>query len=260
MEPTVTVLASGLNLLSFQGVTVFQDAIIVATVEGDLVRVAPDGTLVTWVNVERYGIPAGIVGLQESVIVALSAQELGHSLVQVTKQSEVSSLADLSDFAGDFGAPFAVAASEGYYPFYLVAVSTDVLGSAGLIVRVTRSGRTTVLTPLDSTSFGIGIGEDYIIATQENGQVLRIAFTGETKAIADLQQADLGAPLDITRLGDRWMTVTTAGWLVALKPNGMLSPIINIAEMGEGLPTTLTTLGNQLIVATQAGKLLRIEV
>jgi len=258
MTTTVTVLASGLKLLSFQGLTTFRGEIVVATLQADLVYVAPDGTLTTWVNVARYGIPTGIVGLKETLIVALSAQESGHFLIQVTSQGEILPLADLSVLAGEFGAPFAVAAHEGYYPYYMVAISTDVVGSAGLIVRVTRSGRTTVLATLANTPFGVGIAEDYVIATQENGQVLRITFTGETSIIANLEQAQLGNPLDITHLKEDWIITTTTGWLVALKPDGTLSPVINILETGNGFPTTLTTFGDQLVVATQTGNLLRV--
>ncbi len=260
MTPTVTVLASGLKLLSFQGVTTFEDTIVVATVDADLVRVASDGTLETWVNVGGYGVPSGIVGSKDAIAVALSAQELGHALIQVTKQGKLSTLADLSVLAGEFGAPFAVAAHEGYYPYYLVAISTDVVGSAGLIAQVTRLGKTRVLATLPKTSFGIGIGENYAIATQDNGQVLKISFTGEIRAIANLEPARLGIPLDITRLQDDWIMTTTTGWLVALKPDGTLLPTINIAEFGYGLPTTLTTFNDQLVVATQAGNLLRVDV
>ena len=260
MEPTVSILASGLKLLSFQGVTTFQDEIVVATVEGDLVHVAPDGTLTTWVNVARYGIPTGIVGLKDVIVVALSAQEAGHFLIQVTKQGKLLPLTDLSILAGGFGAPFAVAAHDGYYPYYMVAISTDVVGSGGVIARVTPSGRTTVLATLANTSFGVGIGEDYVIATQEKGQVVKISSTGKVRAIATLDQASLGFPLDITRLAEDWIITTTAGWLVALKPDETLSPVINIAEIGNGSPTTLTTFEHQLVVATQTGNLLRVVV
>ncbi len=259
MKPTVSILASGLKLLSFQGVTTFQDEIVVATVEGDLIRVAPDGTLTTWVNVARYGIPTGIVGLRDRIIVALSAQE-SHFLMQVTQQGKLLPLADLSILAGEFGAPLAVAAYEGYYPYYMVAISTDVVGSAGLIAKVTSSGRTTVLATLANTSFGVGIGEDYVIATQEKGQVVKISFAGKARAIVTLDQTSLGFPLDITRLAEEWIITTTTGWLVALKPDDTLSPLIDTSEMGYGSPTTLTTFENQLVVATQTGNLLQVVV
>jgi hypothetical protein len=260
MKPVITVLASGLKLLSFQGVTTFQEAIWVATVEGDLVRVTSDGGLTTWVNVAGYGIPTGIVGLKDAMLVALSAQESGHFLIQVTAQGRMSILADLSDLAGEFGAPFAVAAYDGYYPYYLVAISTDVVGSAGLIVRVSHSGRTSILTTLAKSPFGVGLGDGYAIATQDNGQILSIAGTGKMRAIADLEQAHLGIPLDLTPLGEDWITTTTTGWLVALKPDGTLSPLVNIAKAGVGLPTTLTTFKGQLVVATQTGNILQVEV
>ncbi|MBE9012886.1 hypothetical protein IQ250_22045 [Pseudanabaenaceae cyanobacterium LEGE 13415] len=253
----VSLLASGLKLLAFQGVTTFQDSIVVATVEADLVRVAADGTLTPWINVARYGIPTGIVGLKDSIAVALSGQESGHFLLQVTQQGRVSPLADLSDLAGEFGAPFAVAVHEGHYPYYLVAVSTDVVGSKGLIARVTRSGKVTVLADLDKTAFGIGIGEDCAIATQDNGQIVKIDFNGGKSAIANLQ-SPFGAPLDITRLNEDWIMTTNTGWIVALKSDNTIVPLINLTEIGKGSPTTLTPFKNDVVVATQAGNLLRV--
>lgn len=253
----VSQLASGLNLLAFQGVTVFQGSIIVATVEADLVRVASDGTLTPWITVERYGIPTGIVGLKETIAIALSGQESGHFLLQVTEQGKISPLADLTDLAGEFGAPFAVTAHDGYYPYYLVAISTDVIGSKGLIAKVTRSGKIAVLADLEKTAFGIGLGEDYAIATQDDGQIFKIDFSGEKSAIATLE-SPFGAPLDITRLNEDWIMTTSTGWLVALKPDRTIIPVINLAEMGSGSPTTLTTFKDQLVVATQTGNLLRV--
>jgi len=256
---TVTVLASGLKLLSFQGVTVYRGAIVVATVEGDLVQVAADGTLTTWVNVTRYGIPTGIVGSKEGVVVALSAQESGHFLLLVSPQGKISILADLSMLAGEFGAPFGVDVREGYYPSYLVAISTDVVSSGGLIAQVTRSGKVNVLATVPETPFGVSVTDDSAIATQENGQIVKIDFTGKVEAIANTAEAELGSPLDITRFQDYWMLTTTLGWLVALKPDGNLSPLANITEAGFGKPTTLTTFTGKAIVATQTGNLLQVE-
>jgi hypothetical protein len=258
MTPTVTVLAAGLNLLSFQGVTRFQGAIVVATVEGDLIRVSADGTLSPWVNVTRYGIPTGIVGSKEGVAVALSAQESGHFLLWVNAQGKMSVLADLSPLAGEFGAPFGVDIHAGYYPYFLVAISTDVVGSGGAIAQVSRSGLVNTLAVLPETPFGVGAGADYAIATQEHGQIVSIESTGAVRAIATLP-AELGAPLDITRWQQDWVMTTTTGWLVALQPDNNLAPLINLTEAGMGLPTTLTTFNQSLIVATQSGTLLQVK-
>lgn len=260
MTPTVTVLASGLKLLSFQGVTTFRGAIVVATVEGDLVRIAPDDAVTTWVNVTQYGIPTGIASFKDGVVVALSAQESGHFLLLVTPQGKMSILADLSILAGEFGAPFGVDVRDGYYPSFLVAISTDVVASGGLIAQVSRSGRVNVLATLPESAFGVGAAEDYTIATQENGAIVKIDFAGKVDAIANIAQAELGAPLDITRFRDDWIVTTTLGWLVALKPDRSLSPLINITEAGMGKPTTLTSFNGKPLVATSTGNLLQIEV
>jgi hypothetical protein len=261
MEPTATVLASGLKLLSFQGVTTFQGRVVVATIEADLIWVAPDGSLTPWVNLARYGIPTGIFGLNDRIAVALSAQESGHFLMQVTEQGKISRLADLSELVGEFGAPFAVTAQDGRYPYYLVAVSTNVSGSSGLIAQVMSSGRISILARLANSPFGVGMTDRYALATQENGQILRISFaTGAVRPIADLVQADLGSPLDLTPLGQDWITTTTTGWLVALKPDNRLLPLLNTTELNVGAPTTLTSFAGDLIVATQNGNLLRVAL
>lgn len=258
MTPTVTVLASGLKLLSFQGVTRFQGEIVVATIEGDLIRVSADGILTPWVNVTRYGIPTGIVGSKEGVAVALSAQESGHFLLWVNAQGKMTVLADLSSLAGEFGAPFGVDIHEGYYPYFLVAISTDVVGSGGAIAQVSRSGQVNTLAVLPETPFGVGAGLDYAIATQEHGQIMRIESTGEIRAIANLPTT-LGSPLAITRWQQDWVMTTTTGWLVALQPDNSLVPLLNLAEAGMGIPTTLTPFNQSLVVATQSGNLLQVK-
>lgn len=260
MKPQVTVLASGLKLLSFQGVTTFQDTIIVATVEADLVRVASDGTLTPWVNLDKYGIPTGLVGMENSIVVAVSAQESGHFLIRVTDRGKITPIADLSNLVGEFGAPFAIAARTGYYPYYLIAISTDVSGSAGIITKVTPAGRTSVLATLTNTPFGVGIGEDYAIVTQENGEILKLTFDGASQTIANLEREQFGIPLDLTRWREDWMMTTSSGWLVALKPDGTLEPALDLGALGWGLPTTLTTFNDRLAIATQTGNLLQLEL
>jgi hypothetical protein len=259
MAPTITVLTSGLKLLSFQGITTYCGKIMVATIEGDLVRIEPDGKAVLWVNVARYGIPTGIVGWKDTLVVALSAQETGHFLIQATPQGKLSVLADLSALAGEFGAPFSVAAYDGYYPYYLVAISTDVVGSAGLIAKVTRSGNVSVLATLPKSPFGVEIGPDYAIASQEDGHLLKIDSTGSVSVIGNLAPTQLGSPLDLTRFESTWMMTTTTGWLAALSDDGTLTPRLNLVETGVGAPTTLTTINSSLVVATQTGNLVKIE-
>lgn len=260
MTPTVTVLATGLKLLSFQGVTCYRGAIVVATVEGDLLRVSPDGTVTPWVNVSRYGIPTGIVGSQDGVAVALSAQESGHFLLWVNAQGKQSILADLSALAGEFGAPFGVDRHAGYYPYFLVAISTDVVRSGGVIAQVSASGRVQVLATLPATPFGIATEANTAIATQETGELVTLGADGTVRAIANLTTANLGAPLDITHWSPHWIITTTTGWLVALQPDHQLVPLINLATAGFGNPTTLTQCASSVIVATQSGTLLQVKL
>lgn len=245
-------------MLTFQGITVSNGLLIVATLEGDLLKIGLDGTVTKWVNLSRYGIPAGIVNVQGTIAVTLSAQESGHFLMQVTPQGNTTLVADLSTLAGEFGAPFGIAARSGYYPYYWVAVVTDVLRTGGLIVRVTSSGKISKWVKLASSPFGIAAKDDRLFVTQEDGTILQISQAGQVRTIVNLSEAGLGIPLAIAASQDNCLVTTNKGLLVQIAPDDGLSTVVDISEAGFGLPTTLTTLDDSYIVATSAGNLLQI--
>ena len=259
MELKVSIIASGLKLLNFQGVTVSNDEFVVATLDGDLLRISLDGTLTRWVNLFRYGIPTGVVNIGGTIGVAVSAQESGYFLMQVTPEGKISSIADLSPFVGAFGEPLGIAARVGYYPYYLVAISTDVVSSAGLVVRVTPSGRVSQLAQLASSPFGIAASADRVIVTQEDGNLLQISPAGKVSAIANLVQAGFGIPLGVTLDRDNCIVTTNMGWLVQVSPDRM-SQVVNFLEAGLGNPTTIATGSISYIVATTTGNLVRVSL
>ncbi len=263
MPPRLSLITSGLKMMTFHEVAVSDGQLIVATLEGDLLKISLDGTVTKWVNLVRYGIPAGVVNMQGTIAVTLSAQESGHFLMQVSPEGKITETADLSQLAGEFGAPFGIAAHGGYYPYYLVAIVTDVTGSGGLIVRVTPSGKVSQLVQLPSSPFSIAAAGDRIFVTQEDGNILQISLTGQVEPIANLIEAGLGIPLAITNsIPDSQGTclvTTSMGWLVQILSDGALSPLVNIQEAGFGLPTTLTAINDSYIVATITGNLLRVD-
>jgi hypothetical protein len=60
MELNISMITTGLNILSFQGVTFSNGDCVVSTLDGDLLRVSLDGAIAKWVNLARFGIPAGV--------------------------------------------------------------------------------------------------------------------------------------------------------------------------------------------------------
>ncbi|MGV0026688.1 hypothetical protein [Phormidesmis priestleyi] len=245
-------------MLTFQGITVSNGLLIVATLEGDLLKIGLDGTVTKWVNLSRSGIPAGLVNVQGTIVVTLSAQESGHFLMQVTPEGKVTLVADLSMLAGEFGAPFGIAAHSGYYPYYWVAVVTDVVRTGGLIARVTPSGKISELVKLPSSPFGIAAKDDRLFVTQEDGTLLQISQAGQVRTIVNLSEAGLGIPLAIAESQNNCLVTTDRGLLVKLAPDGRLLTVVNVLEAGFGLPTTLTALNDSYVAATTLGNLLRI--
>ena len=260
MELNVSIIASGLKLLNFQGITVSNDEFVVATLEGDLLRIGLDGTLTRWVNLFDYGIPTGVVNIDGTIGVAVSAQESGYFLIQVTPEGKISSIADLSPFVGPFGEPLGIAARLGYYPYYLVAISTDVVSSVGIVVRVTPSGRVSQLASLLSSPFGIAASADRVIVTQEDGNLLQISPAGKLSAIANLVQAGFGIPLGVALDGDSCIVTTNLGWLIRVNPDGTESPLVNFLDAGLGNPTTIVASDRSYIVATTTGNLVRVTL
>ncbi len=266
MTPTVSTIVSGLKLLTFQGITVTGVNLVVATVEGEILRIDADNKVTNWVNIFDFGIPTGIVNYNDGVVVALSGQESGHFLMQVTRQGQVSLIAELSQVVGEFGAPFGVAVHKNYDPYYIVAASTDVIGSAGVVARVSPAGQVRVLARLPSSCFGI-VGNypnieskgDRIVVTQEDGRLLEVALSGEVTEIVNLNEVGLGSPLGIACNEDSLAVTTSTGWLVLIDSQGKSLPLINLVDAGMGEPTTITSLDDDWVVATKAGDLLRIS-
>ncbi len=229
---------------------------MVATLDGDLVQISSDGAIALLANVSRFGVPTGITSNGEAIEVVLSAQESGHFLVRVVAANKMSVVADLSQLAGEFGAPFGIAAHDGYYPYYLVTISTDVVGSGGLVARVSASGKVSELARLSSTPFGIVAISDGAIATLEDGQVVKISTAGEVLTIANLVEADLGIPLGITCEQNHYLVTTAKGWLVQIETDGTLTPVINILAEKFGPPTAITCFQDRRIMLTSTGNLL----
>lgn len=260
MQLTISQLVSGLKLQSFQGITVSRGAIVMATIEGDLLRISEDGTITPWVNVANYGIPTGIASLGDEVGVLLSGQESGHFLLQVATTGEIKMLADLSQYAGEFGAPFGLAVRSGDDLNYWVAISTDVVGSGGAVVQVTTTGQVNPFVRLPSSPFGIVVNADRtIVVTQENGKLLGISDLGKITPMADLISSGFGMPLAIVAMGADYLVTTTTGLVVQVRATGMMKALMNTTKAGFGQPNAITQFESDWIVATGTGRILRLS-
>ncbi len=270
MALSPSLLAADLPLLSFQGVTLDRGEIILATIEADLLRICPNGTVKRWVNVSRYGIPTGIANLNGAIAVAISAQESGHFLLTVSPSGEIKTIADLSEAAGEFGAPFAVSLHQGHYPYYLVSICTDVLRSGSTILKVTPSGKVTTLATLSASAFGLVDAGSGVLVTQDDGMIRQITAAGQVIEIVDVAEAGYGVPFGIAHYQGGYAITTNTDWVLQLaiapltqstpaSPEYTLSPLCNCQEAGFPLPTALVAIGDRLIVATGKGNLLRID-
>ena len=263
MEPKISIITTGLKILSFQGITVSNGDIVVSTLDGDLLRISSKvakeeslWSIAKWANVYNFGIPTGVADIHGTIVVAVSALESGDFLMRVTQSGDVSSIADLSTVTGEFGAPFGVAVHLSYY--CMVAISTDVIASRGLVIRVNPQGKISEVAKLSSSPLGIAANQDGFAVTQEDGQLLQISVSGKIKAIANLDSAGLGKPLGVIYDQDNCIVATNAGFLVKVFPDGRLEKLINLVEAGFGYPTNITTIGNSYIVATSWGDLLQV--
>lgn len=260
MSLLISSLATGLNLLTFQGITSDEKNIFVTTIEADILKIALDGSITPWVNLSRYGIPTGITKLNQMIIVVLSAQETGHYLLQVSPSGKIDIIADLSDLVGEFGSPFGITARNSYYPYYFIAISTDVVSSNGLVARVTTTGKVSIVAKLPVTPFDIVHIDDHLIVTREDGYLSIINLDGKVTDWVDLKGQNFGNPFGITAVDERIFVTTTTGFVLTVTPDGSIVPLVNIAEIGWGFPTSVTTVEDRAIVATSTGTILAITI
>lgn len=270
MALSPSLLAADLPLLSFQGVTLDRGEIILATIEADLLRICPDGMVKRWVNVARYGIPTGITNLNGEIAVAISAQESGHFLLTVSPTGEIKTIADLSQAAGEFGAPFAVTCHQGHYPYYVVSICPDVLRSGSVILKVAPSGKVTPLATLPASAFGLVDTGTGVLVTQDDGTIRQITPSGKVIDLINVAEAGFGVPFGIAKYQGGYAITTNTDWVLEVaiaqsptptpaSPEVTLTPLCNCQEAGFPLPTSLVAIDDRLIVATGKGNLLRID-
>lgn len=257
----ISIVAEKLNIYTLQRVAVRQNQIVVPTLDGQLLSVTAQGasTILADLLKAELGIPFGIVDQGDDVIVTVSNYTPDHYLVRVKPDGQVSTIANLSQLCGEFGAPFGVAV---YQNQYWVTLSPDVAASKGQLLSISPTGKITPIAVLNSFGipFGITVWNGAAVIAQSYGQLVQVSPTGITKTIVDLQALKFGIPFDVAVWQNQLVATTNTGQVVRIDAAGTVTTIADLAQEKRGIPAGIAVSGNDLIVTTNSGFLIRITV
>ncbi len=254
----IAVIAQKLNIYTLQSVAVSKGNVIVPTLDGQLLKITPDGKSASIVNLvqSELGVPFGVIDQDQDLIVTVSGYLPQHYLLRIKPDGKVETIADLTQRSGFYGAPFGVTVDRGDY---LVTISTDVIESSSELIRVSPDGKISPianLTPFGNP-FGLVVQNQSIVVAQSYGQLVRIE-KGKAKAIVDLKALGFGIPFDVTIWRNQLTATTNSGLVVQVDATGKVSTIVDLAKKYQ-IPSGITTLGNDLVVTTNGGFVLRIS-
>ena len=256
----ITVLAQKLNIYTLQSVAVSQGNVVVPTLDGQLLKIAPDGTRTSIANLlkSELGVPFAIIDQDQDLIVTASSYLSQHYLVRVKPDGKVETIVDLSQRSGFYGAPMGVAIDQGDY---LVTLSTDVINSTSELVRVSPAGKIRSIAKLTQfgNSFGLIVQNQSLVVAQSYGQLIRVSMNGEVSTIADLNALGFGIPFNVAVWRDRLVATTNSGLIVQVDADGKVSTIADLAKAKYQIPSGIVALGEDLIVTTNGGFLLKIS-
>ncbi len=259
--PQIVTIAQGLNIYTLQGVAIGKQAMIVPTLDGQLLQVSLKGKVTVLVDLLKaeVGIPFGITETNGDFVVTVSGYLPVHYLVRVKANGALTTIADLSQSSGFYGAPFGVAAYNGEY---IVTVSTDVVDSTSALLRVSATGKVGAIANL--SEFGIPFGviatQRGFVVAQQNGQLLQISPGGKVSVMVDLLKSGFGIPFNLAARKDDLVVTTNAGLIVRVNPQGVPSTLVNLLKARLGIPSGIVVSNGNLIVTTNAGYLLQINL
>lgn len=258
---TLSVIAQKLNIYTPQNIAVSQDNLIVPLLDGQLLRVTPQGMSSTIANLLKadLGVPFGMTAQESDLIVTTSDFLPRHHLIRVKLDGKVETIADLSARSGEYGAPFGVVVYQGDY---LVTLSTDVTESTSELLRVSRKGEIKTIATLTQykNPFGLVVQGDSVVVAQSSGHLVRVNEKGEVKAIVDLKESGFGLPFNVAIWRDQIVATTNAGLVVAVDQAGKVSTIADVAKAKYQIPSGIVAFEKDLIVTTNGGFLLRVVV
>jgi hypothetical protein len=254
----ISAIAKGLTLNTLQGLMIHNQAVIVPTLKGKLLRISLAGNQEQIVDFTQsgMGIPFGIAVDGKDLVVTLSDFMPLHFLVRVKPDGTVVKITDLNYASGDSGAPFGVASYQGEF---FVSHSRDVLEDEGQLLQVQATGGITQFVELEGgIPFGIATqGQSFVVAMSK-GKLLRVSMKGEVSTIADLQEKEFGVPFQVAVQGQEVFVTTNSGWVVKVNEKGGVRAIANIVEAKYGIPGGIAIVGREAIVGTNSGFLLKI--
>lgn len=257
----VSVIAEKLNIYTLQSVALSQGNYIVPTLDGQLLKVTPQGTQTVLVDLLKadLGVPFGIVDQGNDLIVTVSAYLPQHYLVRVKADGSFATIADLSQMSGLYGAPFGVTVHQNDY---LVTHSQDVVDDQGQLLRVKTDGTVSAIADLTKfgNPFGIVVHDRAFIVAQSFGHLVRVSEQGEVASLVNLQDAGFGLPFDVAVWGDRLVATTNTGLVIQVGQDGKVETIVNLQERKFGVPSGIAVNRNELIVTTNGGFLLKIAL
>lgn len=261
MMATLSVISQKLNIYTPQNITVRQGDLIVPLLDGQLLRVTPQGESSAIANFmkDESGVPFGMTAQGNDVIATVSGFLPQHYLMRVKPDGKVETIADLSRQSGSYGAPFGVTV---FRDEYWVTVSTDVVESTSELVRVSQKGEIRTIANLTEfkNPFGLVVQGDSVVVAQSSGHLVRVSEKGDVKAIVDLQEAGFGLPFNVAIWRDQIVATTNAGLVVAVDQAGKVSTIADVKTAKYQIPSGIVVFEKDLIVTTNGGFLLRISV
>ncbi len=258
-DAAISVIAQNLNLYTLQGVAVSPAGFVVPTLDGTLLHISLQGKTITLVDLEKAdrGIPFGIATHKTDWIVTTSDYFPNHYLVRVKPDGTVITIADLSELSGDAGAPFGVVVSGDNF---IVTLSTDVVEARGLLLQISAAGVVTKIADLNGygNPFGVAIvGSDFVVA-QSKGQLLRVTPSGKTSVIIDLQKAGFGIPFGVAVQNQNIFVTTNSGFVIKVDRSGKGAAIANLLKSRFGIPSGIAVTDDGLVVTTGSGYLLKL--
>lgn len=255
----VTVIAQKLNIYTLQSVAVSKGNIIVPMLDGQLLKITPDGKQTPIVNLVQaeLGVPFGISDQDQDLIVTVSGYLPQHYLLRVKSDGKVETIADLTQRSGFYGAPFGITVDRGDY---IVTLATDVVDSTSELIRVSPTGEISPivnLTPFGNP-FGVVVQNQSIVVAQSRGQLVKVE-NGKAIVIVDLKAQGFGIPFDVTIWRGQLTATTNSGLVIQVDGRGKVTTIADLAKARYQIPSGIATLGEDLIVTTNGGFVLRIS-
>ncbi|MBD2022607.1 hypothetical protein H6F43_20705 [Leptolyngbya sp. FACHB-36] len=187
---------------------------------------------------------------------------LDGTLLQITAQGGRSTLADLQK--ADLGIPFSVVEQQGS----LVLTTSDYL-PRHFLVQVSPTGIIRTIADLSDVSGGFGApfgvavsGAEYVVTlspdvTESSGLLIRVKDTGAITEIADV--SGFGKPFGVVVQNGEFVVAQQTGHLLRVRPDGKVSPIVDLAKAGFGIPFGVAAREMDLFVTTNTGLVVRVK-